>query len=158
MHPVASDPKVAPIAAAARAAGLEIEPVRFDRPTRIADEAADAVGCDVGQIVKSLVFKAGGGFVLLLVSGANRVDTSESSKVGVGPLERADADAVKTATGYSIGSTPPFGHAHPIDVFMDEDLLDYDVVWAAAGRPDAVFPIAPRLLAEIAGATVCRMT
>ncbi|MEA2488071.1 MAG: hypothetical protein QOF16_1725 [Actinomycetota bacterium] len=157
MHPLASDPKVAPIAAAAAAAGLDIEPARFERPTRTAAEAADAVGCDVGQIVKSLVFSSGGDFVLLLVSGANRVDPSRMAAAGVADLARADADAVKAATGYSIGSTPPFGHSHPIEVFMDEDLLAYDVVWASAGRPDAVFPIAPGELARISGAVVCRM-
>lgn len=157
VQPVTTDPKTAPIVAAAATAGVEIQPVRFDSPTRTAQEAADAVGCDVGQIVKSLVFATPGGHVLLLVSGANRVDTSAARRLGTGELTRADADAVKQVTGYSIGSTPPFGHPQRIDVFMDEDLLSYEQVWAAGGRPDTVFAIAPRDLARISGAVLGRL-
>lgn len=151
------DPKVAPIAAAAAAHGVVIEPVRFDRPTRTAVEAAEAVGCDVAQIVKSLVFESDGSFVLVLVSGANRVDPARMEAAGVGNLARADADAVKRTTGYSIGSTPPFGYTGSLDVYFDEDLLEHDTIWASAGRPDAVFPIAPDVVVEISRATVCRV-
>ncbi len=152
-----ADPKTAPIVAAAAAAGVEIHPVRFEVPTRTAQEAADAVGCGVGQIVKSLVFATPNGHVLLLVSGANRVDPSAAARLGTGELSRADADTVKRVTGYSIGSTPPFGHSAPLEAFMDEDLLSYQEVWAAGGRPDTVFAIAPRDLARISAAVLGRL-
>jgi prolyl-tRNA editing enzyme YbaK/EbsC (Cys-tRNA(Pro) deacylase) len=132
------------------AAGHNIEVRRFPEGTRTAENAARAVGCDVGQIVKSLVFTLDGEPVVLLVSGANRVDPGRFD----GRLAKADADLARAATGYSIGGVPPFGHESPVPVFMDRDLMSYDVVWAAAGRPDSVFPISPEELARLSGAEV----
>lgn len=149
------DDKVARVVEAGAERGLKIEPVTFDRETRTSQDAADAVGCEIGQIVKSLVFDADGRAVLFLVSGANRVDPSKgAAAAGVDKLERADANKAREASGYSIGATPPLGHATALDVFMDEDLLGYEQVWAAAGRPDSVFPADPSELARAAGAKV----
>ena len=92
--------------------------------------------------------------MIALVSGANRLDEARLDAVAGGPVSKADADAARAATGYSIGGVPPFGHATDVPVFMDRDLLGYSVVWAAAGRPDAVFEIAPDRLRELSGAVV----
>ena len=126
----------------------------FPAGTRTAVDAARAVGCEVGQIVKSLVFIAAGAPVVALVSGANRVDEKRLAAVAGEPVLKADAETARSATGYSIGGVPPFGHATEIPVLMDRDLLGYDVVWAAAGRPDSVFEIAPERLRELSNATV----
>jgi prolyl-tRNA editing enzyme YbaK/EbsC (Cys-tRNA(Pro) deacylase) len=135
--------------------GLEIR--RFPEGTRTAEDAARAIGCEVGQIVKSLVFTAAGRPVVALVSGANRLDPVRLAAVAGGPVEKADAESVRRATGYAIGGVPPFGHASALPVFMDRDLERYDVVWAAAGRPDSVFPITPARLVELAGARVAEL-
>jgi prolyl-tRNA editing enzyme YbaK/EbsC (Cys-tRNA(Pro) deacylase) len=149
------DDKIAHVVASAAERGLVVEPVTFPGETRTSQDAADAVGCDVAQIVKSLVFDAGGQPVLFLMSGANRVDTAKAAAaVGVEELRRADAEMARKATGYSIGATPPLGHATELPVFMDEDLLGHDIVWAAAGRPDSVFPSSPKELAGAAGAEI----
>ncbi len=141
------------VAQAALDAGLEIEVRRFPEGTRTAVDAARAVGCEVAQIVKSLVFLADGKAVLALVSGADRVDTGRlGAALGAGHVERADGNAAREATGYAIGGVPPFGHVRPVTVVMDRHLLDHDVVWAAAGRPDAVFSIAPEDLHRVSGA------
>jgi len=151
----ATDPKIAGVVEAGRALGIEVVPHTFEAGTRTSADAAAQVGCDVAQIAKSLVFQAGDEPVLLIVSGANRVDLGSAAKVlGVQRVTRADADAAKDATGYSIGATPPFGHRRPLQVVMDEDLLQHDEVWAAGGRPDTVFPVAPRELARASGARV----
>lgn len=126
----------------------------FPQGTRTAADAARAVGCEVGQIVKSLVFVAAGKPVVALVSGANRVDETRLGAVAGEPVIKANAETARSATGYSIGGVPPFGHATEVPVFMDRDLLGYDVVWAAAGRPDSVFEIAPGRLRELSGATI----
>lgn len=126
----------------------------FPAGTRTAADAARAVGCEVGQIVKSLVFVADGKAVVALVSGANRVDEKRLGAVAGDPVVKADAETARTATGYSIGGVPPFGHATEIPVFMDRDLLGYEVVWAAAGRPDSVFEIDPNRLLELSRATI----
>lgn len=133
-------------------AGLAVK--EFPAGTRTAADAARAVGCEVGQIVKSLVFVAGGRPVVALVSGANRLDEKRLGAVAGEPVLKADAETARSATGYSIGGVPPFGHATEIPVFMDRDLLGYEVVWAAAGRPDSVFEIAPSRLREMSAATV----
>lgn len=126
----------------------------FPEGTRTAVEAARAVGCELGQIVKSLVFVAGGSPVVALVSGANRVDESKLSAVAGSPLRKADAEMARTATGYSIGGVPPFGHATAVPVYMDRDLMGYGAVWAAAGRPDSVFEIEPERLRQLSNAVV----
>lgn len=150
------DPKVRRVVEAGRALGLEVRPRTFEQETRTAQDAADAVGCDVSQIVKSLIFEAAGKPLLLLVSGANRVDLKRAAAAaGVGRLDKADATGVKATTGFSIGATPPFGHARPIAVLMDKDLLDHERVWASGGRPDTVWPVDPRALMEATQATVC---
>ncbi len=140
---------------AARQAGLEPEVHRFPAGTRTAADAAGAVGCSLGQIVKSLVFMAGGQPVLVLTSGSNRVDEAAVAAVlGVPSLAKASADQVRETTGFAIGGTPPLGHPRELRTLMDKDLLGYDEIWAAAGTPDACFPVSPSALAEAAGADV----
>lgn len=134
--------------------GVGIAVKQFPAGTRTAVDAANAIGCEVGQIVKSLVFVAAGRPVVALVSGANRLDESLLASVAGAPVAKADADTARTATGYSIGGVPPFGHATDVPVFMDRDLLGHSVVWAAAGRPDSVFEIAPQRLLELSHAEV----
>lgn len=127
---------------------------QFPEGTRTAVDAARAVGCELGQIVKSLVFVAGGRPVVALVSGANRLDERRLALAAGAPVAKADAETARTATGYSIGGVPPFGHATAVPVFMDRDLLAYPAVWAAAGRPDSVFEIEPERLRELSNAVV----
>jgi Cys-tRNA(Pro) deacylase len=144
-------PNVARVTDAARAAGVEISVERFPEGTRTAADAARAVGCEVGQIVKSLVFMADDRPIVALVSGANRVDLSRLARAtGAAEARRADGDEARAATGFAIGGVPPFGHAAQVSVLVDRDLLAYDRVWAAAGLPDAVFAITP---AELVGAS-----
>ena len=134
--------------------GIGVSVKQFPAGTRTAADAAFAVGCDVGQIVKSLVFVAGGRPVVALVSGANRLDEGRLGEAAGTPVKKADAELARSATGYSIGGVPPFGHATDLPVFMDRDLLGHQVVWAAAGRPDSVFEIDPNRLRELSQATV----
>jgi Cys-tRNA(Pro) deacylase len=153
-----SDPKVLRVIDAGRSRGIEVRPVSFEEQTRTAADAARQVGCDVAQIVKSLVFMADERPVLLLVSGANRVDlTKAAAAVGVDHLDKADADAARAASGFSIGATPPFGHVTEIPVLMDVDLLSHDQVWAAGGRPDTVFPLSPKELQRATGAPAAEL-
>jgi Cys-tRNA(Pro) deacylase len=150
MHPNAGR-----VVAAARDAGLELSIERFPAGTRTAADAAHAVGCDVAQIVKSLVFVAGQAPVLALVSGASRVDlTKLAAAVGSTEARRADGDEARAATGFGIGGVPPFGHARPMRVLIDRDLLGHERVWAAGGLPDAVFAIAPADLVRVSGGSV----
>jgi prolyl-tRNA editing enzyme YbaK/EbsC (Cys-tRNA(Pro) deacylase) len=122
--------------------GLRPEIREFPEGTKTALDAARAIGCDVGQIVKSLVFVAGTEPFLALTSGSNRADTGRLSELmGGRPVRRADADEARAATGFAIGGTPPFGHPRPLRVFCDRDLLAHREVWAAAGTPKTVFPI-----------------
>ena len=137
-------------------AGVEVR--QFPQGTRTAVDAARAVGCDVAQIVKSLVFVAAGRPVVALVSGANRLDEERLAAVAGEPVAKADAETARAATGYAIGGVPPFGHATEVPVFMDRDLLRHRVVWAAAGRPDSVFEINPERLRELSNATVGDLT
>jgi len=120
----------------------------FPEGTRTAQDAAAAIGCEVGQIVKSLVFVRDDEPVLVLCSGANTVD---AQRLG---LHKADADLVRRATGFSIGGVPPYGHPAPLETLIDEDLMGYDEIWAAAGTPRSVFPLTPAELAERSGGTV----
>jgi prolyl-tRNA editing enzyme YbaK/EbsC (Cys-tRNA(Pro) deacylase) len=142
-----------PVLEAARAHGLELKVREFPEGTPTAADAARAVGCDVDQIVKSLVFMADDRPVLVLTSGRNRVDPDRVGKqLNAAQVRKADANQVRAATGFAIGGTPPFGFPTPVRVVMDEDLLAHETVWAAAGTPDAVFPIAPGALRDAAGA------
>ena len=138
--------------------GLEFQVRTYPAGTRTAGDAARAIGCDVAQIVKSLVFTAGGRPVVALVSGANRLNVGRLEALAGGRVTKADASLTREATGYSIGGVPPFGHANMLPIFMDRDLTSHDVVWAAAGRPDAVFSITPARLAELSGARVEELT
>lgn len=128
--------------------------------TRTATDAAAACGCAVGQIVKSLVFRgrSSGKPYLLLVSGANRVDEKSVGAVLGEPLTRPDAQFVRDVTGFAIGGIPPLGHETALATYFDRDLMQYDVVWAAAGTPQAVFAVAPALLADKTGATIISMS
>jgi prolyl-tRNA editing enzyme YbaK/EbsC (Cys-tRNA(Pro) deacylase) len=140
---------------AGRALGLELEVREFPDGTRTARDAARAVGCDVKQIVKSLVFMADGRPVLVLTSGANLVDPDKVAReLGAAGVRKADADQARAATGYAIGGTPPFGHPQPIEVLIDRDLTRLDTVWAAAGTPRHVFPIAAGDLLRASGGRV----
>jgi prolyl-tRNA editing enzyme YbaK/EbsC (Cys-tRNA(Pro) deacylase) len=140
---------------AARDAGIEPQIRRFPEGTKTAEAAARAVGCQIGQIVKSLVFVADGVPLLALTSGANRADPGRlAGLVGGATVRRADPQEARSATGFAIGGTPPFGHPHLVTVLMDRDLLGYDQLWAAAGTPDAVFPITPADLVRVTGARI----
>jgi len=142
-------------AEAAARAGLRVDVHHFPEGTRTAEDAARAIGCDVAQIVKSLVFVADDEPVLALTSGRNRVDVERlASLCGASGVHKATADEVRAVTGYAIGGTPPFGHARALRSFVDEDLMGFDVVWAAAGTPDGVFPLSPEDLARTSGGTV----
>jgi prolyl-tRNA editing enzyme YbaK/EbsC (Cys-tRNA(Pro) deacylase) len=145
----------AAVADAARALGLEVAVREFPEGTRTAEAAARAIGTGADQIVKSLVFLADGEPVLALVAGTNRLDESKLARVlGAAAIERAGAEDVRAATGYPIGGVPPFGHRSPMRCTVDRDLLAHQVVWAAAGTPRHVFPVAPQRLVEVIGATV----
>ncbi len=151
-------PNVSRVADAARGAGIDLEIRRFPEGTRTAEDAARAIGCEVGQIVKSLVFMADERPVVVLVSGADRVDTERlAAATGASTTRRATGDEARTATGYAIGGVPPFGHAEPLSVLVDPGLLAHDTLWAAAGLPDAVFPIEPRALVQASGALVAEL-
>jgi prolyl-tRNA editing enzyme YbaK/EbsC (Cys-tRNA(Pro) deacylase) len=141
------------VVAALAGAGLEVEIREFPAGTRTAADAAAAVGCEVAQICKSLVFRVDGDRPLLVIaSGANRVDEARFG------ARKADAAYVREQTGYAIGGVPPVGHARPIETVLDEDLLAHDVVWAAAGTPTAVFAVDPRRLAALDGIRVARVS
>jgi len=145
-------PNVARVVAAAHDAGLEIAVERFPEGTRTATDAARAVGCEVAEIVKSLVFVADDAPVVALVSGAHRVDLARLAVVvGAAEVRKANGDEARDATGFPIGGVPPFGHSGAVTVVVDRDLLGHDRLWAAAGMPDAVFAIAPDELLRISG-------
>ncbi len=141
---------------AARARGMEPEIRRFAQGTKTAADAAAAIGCELGQIVKSLVFASNGEPFLALTSGANQADTARlAGFFGAAEVaRRATPEKAREATGFAIGGTPPFGHPGRLRVFVDRDLLAYHEVWAAAGTPDAVFPLTPQRLVEVSGGIV----
>lgn len=132
--------------------GLTLNVVEFDASTRTAQDAANAIGCTVGQIVKSLIFvtKQTRRGVLVLASGPNRVDEKKVAALLGEKIEKADADFVRARTGFVIGGVPPVGHTEKLETLIDEDLLTYDVIWAAAGTPNAVFKLAPADLLTLA--------
>jgi prolyl-tRNA editing enzyme YbaK/EbsC (Cys-tRNA(Pro) deacylase) len=134
--------------------GVQTRVVITADSARTAEEAALAVGAEVGQIVKSLVFLVDEDPVLVLVSGSNRLDVRKLADLAHGTVERADADTVRAATGYPIGGVAPIVHTRPLPVWCDADLLRYETVWAAAGTPHAVFPVAPGDLVRVTDATV----
>lgn len=139
---------------AASAVGFTPDVRTMDKSTHTAQEAAVAVGCDVGAIVKSLIFLADDEPLLVLVSGPNRVDTEALGRELGTVITKSDAKRVKEATGYSIGGVPPFGHSSALRTVIDPDLLTYGELWAAAGSATAVFPISPDGLVELTGGDV----
>jgi Cys-tRNA(Pro) deacylase len=150
---VSDHPAIDRVRAHAKRHGLDIEIRRYPAGTHTAQDAARAIGVEVGQIVKSLVFLSSGDAMVVLVSGADRVDEAKLARaIGVESARRATANEVRERTGYVVGGVPPFGHAATTRVIVDRALLAYDVVWAAAGLPDAVFPIAPAELVRISAA------
>jgi prolyl-tRNA editing enzyme YbaK/EbsC (Cys-tRNA(Pro) deacylase) len=144
---------------AMRAAGVSIDVTHFPEGTRTAKDAAAAIGCDVGAIVKSLVFVVDGvGAVLALTSGANRVDLERLGRHFGGDARQATPQEARDATGYAVGGTPPFGHPAQLPTVCDPALLRFDEVWAAAGTPETVFPLAPAQLVALSGADVLDVT
>jgi prolyl-tRNA editing enzyme YbaK/EbsC (Cys-tRNA(Pro) deacylase) len=140
---------------AARAVGVEPEVRRFPEGTKTAEDAARAVGSPLGAIVKSLVFMADDRAILALTSGSNRADTDALAGLAeANEVRRATPEEARTATGFAVGGTPPFGHPARLLTFVDEDLLGYPEVWMAAGRPDTVFPLAPGDLVRLSGGRV----
>ena len=141
---------------ALRAAGLGTTVVEMPASTRTAKEAAEAIGCAVGQIAKSLVFRGvtSGNPFLVLASGTNRVNEARMAGVIGEPIERATPEFVRETTGYAIGGVPPIGHDRVIPVWIDKDLFAYAQIWAAAGTPFAVFAVTPAELQRVTGAVV----
>jgi len=131
--------------------GLELQVVELQETTRTSADAARAVGCEVGQIAKSLVFRGQRTQrpILVIASGSNRVNEKRVGELISEPLGKANADFVRQKTGFVIGGVPPVGHAEKLEVFIDEDLLRYSEIWAAAGTPNAVFRLTPSDLVRI---------
>lgn len=139
--------------------GFNCKVIEFAESTRTAQEAAERAGCTLGQITKSLIFKGGttGKSILVLTSGANRVDEQRLSEYAGEPIDRAEADFVRVVTGFAIGGVPPLGHAQKMETYLDEDLLQYATIWAAAGTPKAIFELTPDMLKEMTGGRVTRV-
>jgi len=139
--------------------GCTCRVIEFTESTRTAQEAAERAGCELGQIVKSLIFqgRTSGKAILVLTSGANRVDEAMLGERVGEPIRRAEADFVRSTTGYAIGGVPPIGHARPIETYLDEDLLHFPLVWSAAGTPNAIFEIASQELLRITAAQVIKV-
>jgi prolyl-tRNA editing enzyme YbaK/EbsC (Cys-tRNA(Pro) deacylase) len=139
--------------------GYQITVIEHAESTRTAQEAADRAGCTLGQITKSLIFKGQqtGKPILVLTSGANRVDEKRITEYAGEPIGRADADFVRAVTGFAIGGVPPLGHAQEIETYLDEDLLQYETIWAAAGTPNAIFELTPADLQKMTGGKAVRV-
>jgi Cys-tRNA(Pro) deacylase len=149
MHPTAQK-----VASAAQKLGLNITIKEFKTSTRTAQDAANSIGCTVAQIVKSLLFVVNGQPTLVLVSGPNRLDEKKLASlcsVGRKKIKRANADVVREATGFAIGGVPPFGHPTKLPTYIDEDFWQFDIIWSAAGTPNAVFAITPDELVQVTG-------
>lgn len=141
---------------ALKAYGLACQVVEMPQTTRTADDAALAVGCQVDQIVKSIIFKGKKTLqpILVVTSGANRVNEKIIARLIGEPITKADANFVREKTGFAIGGVPPVGHAQRLEILIDEDLLQYDDIWAAAGTPKAVFKLTPDELKKITNGKV----
>ena len=135
------------------ALGDRFEVLEFDASTRTAADAAAAIGCDVAQIAKSLIFRGGtsGRAVLIIASGVDRVDEKKAAAAIGEPIDRADADFVREATGFAIGGVPPVGHKNPPIVLIEQSVMQFAEIWAAAGTPNAVFRLTPADLVELTG-------
>lgn len=149
-------PSASKVQLALEKAGFSLQVIELPGSTRTAVEAAQAVGCEVGQIVKSLVFKGkrSNKPILVVASGANRVNESRIEALIGEPLGKADADFVRQQTGFVIGGVPPLGHIQPLETYIDQDLLQYKQVWAAAGTPHAIFELNPTDLPALTGGMV----
>jgi prolyl-tRNA editing enzyme YbaK/EbsC (Cys-tRNA(Pro) deacylase) len=145
---------------ALNALGVSCQVVELPASTRTAQEAAQAIGCTVGQIVKSLVFRAARTDkpILVLASGSNRVNEGRLSDLVGEPMAKADAEFVRTHTGFTIGGVAPTGHPAPIETYVDSDLLLYEEIWAAAGTPKAVFRLTPKDLQKMTNGSVVSIT
>jgi prolyl-tRNA editing enzyme YbaK/EbsC (Cys-tRNA(Pro) deacylase) len=139
--------------------GFDCEVIEFQESTRTAQEAADRAGCTLGQITKSLIFKGRttGKPILVLTSGANRVDEKLINEYAGEPIGRADADFVRAVTGFAIGGVPPLGHAQKMETYLDQDLLQFKTIWAAAGTPNAIFELTPDALQKMTDGKIVKV-
>ena len=158
-NPGLLSPSAQKVQAALHSFGLALQVVELPASTRTALEAASAVGCQVGQIVKSLVFRrqASGAPLLILASGTNRVNEASVQMLLGEPIGKADADFVRLHTGFAIGGVPPLGHNQVLETLIDADLLHYSEIWAAAGTPNAVFRLEPGDLVHMTGGRVIQV-
>lgn len=152
-------PSARRVQAAIQERGFTCEVIELPGSTRTALEAAEAVGCELGQIVKSLVFSTSKSRepILVLVSGSNRVNENRLAELTGETNEKANGDFVREMTGFAIGGVPPLGHNRPIRTYIDEDLLVYNEIWAAAGTPHALFRLKPAELVSMTGGEITRI-
>jgi len=139
--------------------GFDCKVIEFTESTRTAQEAADRAGCLLGQIIKSLIFKGKMSHkpILVLTSGANRVDEKRIGEYAGESIVRADADFVRAVTGFAIGGVPPLGHIQKMETYLDEELLQYQTIWGAAGTPNAIFELTPDDLIKMTNGKVIRV-
>ncbi len=158
-NPRSLSPSAQKVQAVLRSFGLDLQVVELPDSTRTAQEAASAVGCQVGQIVKTLVFRrqVSGAPLLILASGANRVSEAHIQALLGEPIVKADADFVRHHSGFAIGGVPPLGHPQALETLIDADLLQYAEIWAAAGTPNAVFRLSPADLERMTGGRVIQV-
>lgn len=140
--------------------GFSYSVIEHAESTRTAQEAADRAGCELGQIVKSLIFrgKTSGKPILVLTSGPNRVNEKQISEYAGEAIGKADADFVRAVTGFAIGGVPPLGHTEKMETYLDEDFLKYQTIWAAAGTPNAIFELRTEDLQKMTGGKVVKVT
>ena len=155
MSPLLS-PSAQKVQDALKSLGFQNQIIELQSTTRTSAEAVQAVGCQVEQIAKSIVFKGKQTYkpILVIASGPNRVNEKKIAEVIAEPVGKADADTVRRKTGFVIGGVPPIGHLEKPEVFIDEDLLQYEEIWAAAGNPNAVFRLTPSDLVKMTGGRV----
>jgi prolyl-tRNA editing enzyme YbaK/EbsC (Cys-tRNA(Pro) deacylase) len=141
------------------ARGFDYTVIEHVESTRTAQEAADRAGCALGQIVKSLIFRGtmSGKPILVLTSGANRVDEKRIAEYAGEPIARADADFVRAVTGFAIGGVPPIGHNEKMETYLDEDFQSYPTIWAAAGTPNAIFELKTEDLQRMADGKIAQV-
>jgi Cys-tRNA(Pro) deacylase len=152
-------PSAQKVQAQIKSIGYDYTVIEHAESTRTAQEAADRAGCELGQIVKSLIFKGRNSNkpILVLTSGANRVDEKRISEYAGEPIGRADADFARAVTGFAIGGIPPVGHLQKMETYLDEDFLQYETIWAAAGTPNAIFELKTSDLQKMTDGKVVRV-
>lgn len=157
--PTPLNPSAQKVQDALAALGFDYTVIEFQEPTRTAQEAADRVGCTLGQIIKSLIFQGetSGKPILVLTSGVNRVDEKRISAYAGESIRRADPEFVRAATGFAIGGVPPLAHAQKLETYIDEDLLQYATLWGAGGTHNAVFELAAEDLQKMTGGRVAQV-